>query len=238
MARTFYDSLGLNEDIELDLSMLEATGTLLHDESKNHSMATMHATLGTPVWLQLASGRYGISINAAYPTLDPDHFYDIPAADCTNLNFTTTDYSLAVWFYYGHTGATWDQNMMGKHTVDASGWESYLTEIGTLRYLTVRHHHGGTRTGFYSLGWVYNEWHLFGCSRIGTTGYMYRDGEPITTVSDVLQDPSSSVADDFRIGCQFTEDTNWWKARFYRPRAWSRGLSDDDHRLLYRLGYP
>jgi len=49
MARTFYDNLGLNEDIELDLSMLEATGTLLHDESKNHSTATQHTSIGTPL---------------------------------------------------------------------------------------------------------------------------------------------------------------------------------------------
>jgi len=48
MARTFYDSLGLNEDIQLDLSMLEATGELLHDESKNHSTATMRGRLSEP----------------------------------------------------------------------------------------------------------------------------------------------------------------------------------------------
>jgi len=63
VARTFYDSLSINEDIELDLSMLEATGGLLHDESKNHSTATQHAAIGVPLWMQLASGRYGISIN-------------------------------------------------------------------------------------------------------------------------------------------------------------------------------
>ena len=61
MARTFYDSLGLNEDIELDLSMLEATGNYLHDESKNHSMATMHSAIATPLWMQTSAGRFGIA---------------------------------------------------------------------------------------------------------------------------------------------------------------------------------
>ncbi len=91
MARTFYDNLELNTDIELDLSMLEAIGTLFHDESRNHSMATSHATLGNPLWMQLSASRYGLSINPALPLIDTRQFLDIPAADCTNLNFTSTD---------------------------------------------------------------------------------------------------------------------------------------------------
>jgi len=240
MARTFYDSLGLNEDIELDLSMLEATGELLHDESRNHSMATMHTALATPLWLQTSEGHFGIYLNRINPILDMDQYYDIPAADCTELNFTTTDYSLAVWFYWNTTDET-SQVVMGKYVVSDRGWEVYLTEIGALRYMSVRHHHAAgasLRTASYSLGWAFNVWHLFSYSKIGTTGYHYRDGEPITTVSDVLIDPESTVGDDFRIGCRFTEDSNWWKARFHRPRVWSRALTVDEHRLLYRLGYP
>ena len=236
MARTFYDSLGLNEDIELDLSMLEATGSYLHDESRNHSMATMHTALGTPLWLQTSEGHFGIYLNRIYPLLDVDQYYDIPAADCTELNFTTTDYSLAIWFYWTSTGRS--QIIMGKYFLDQSGWEVYLHDTGMHRYMTVRHHHGGTRTSSYSDGWAFNEWHLWSYSRIGATGYHYKDGEPITTISQVLQDPGSSVADDFRIGCRFTENDNWAKIRFHRPRAWSRGMLPDGHRLLYRLGYP
>jgi hypothetical protein len=240
MARTFYDDVGFNQDIELDLSMLEATGLITHDESGNRSMATMHWNLVRPLWLQTSSGRFGLSINPALPLIDTRHYLDIPAADCANLDFTTTDYSLAVWFYWGDSGST-SQVMMGKYVVSSRGWEVYLSEIGALRYLTVRHHHAGgasLRTASYSLDWVYSEWHLFSYSRIGTTGYHYRDGEPITTVSDVLIDPESSAADDFRIGCRYTEDSNWWKARFHRPRAWSRALTAADHRQLFAAGYP
>jgi len=236
MARTFYDSLALNDDIELDLSMLEATGSLLHDESKNHSMATMHSAIGTPLWLQTSASRFGIDLNRVYPTLDMQQYYDIPAADCKNLDFTSSDYSLAIWFYWSHTGSS--QIVMGKYVVDNSGWEAYLYFNGTNYFMTVRHHHGGTRTGNYSAGWVYSQWHLWSYSRTGTTCQHYRDGLPITTISDVLQDPSSSIANDWRLGCRFTEDSNWWKARFHRPRAWSRGLTADEHRLLFELGYP
>ena len=240
MARTFYDSLALNENIELDLSMLEASGSYLHDESKNHSMATMHTAIATPLWLQTSSGRFGIDLNRIYPLLDLNQYYDIPAADCTNLNFTSTDYSLAIWFYWSDSGET-SQVVMGKYVVSDRGWEVYLSEIGALRYMTVRHHHAAgasLRTASFSLDWVYNEWHLFSYSRIGTTGYHYRDGEPITTISDVLIDPESTVGDDWRLGCRFTEDANWLKAKFHRPRAWSKALTADQHRLLFRLGYP
>ncbi len=236
MARTFYDSLGLNEDIQLDLSMLEATGSLLHDESKNHSIATMHTSVGTPIWMQLSSGRYGIDLNRAYPLVDMKQYYDIPAADCINLDFTTTDYSLAIWFYWSFAG--YSQIIMGKYVVDASGWEAYLHNAGGVDSLTVRHHHGGTRTATYSVGWNQNQWHLWSYSRIGANAFHYRDGQPIATIGGLLLDPSSSVANDWRLGCRFTEDSNWLKARFYRPRAWSRALTADEHRLLYRLGYP
>jgi len=238
MTRTFYDNLGLNENIELDLSMLEATGVYLHDESKNHHIATQHATLGTPLWMQLASGRYGISINPAYPTVDTKQFYDIPAADCLNLDFTSGDYSLALWFYWTSTGSS--QILMSKYALDASGWEVYLYDTGINRYLTVRHHHGGTRTASYSNGWAFGEWHLWSYTRIGGMAYHYKDGELIATFisSGGLIDPVSSIADDWRFGCRYTEDQNWARVRFYRPRAWSKALTADEHRLLYRLGYP
>jgi len=236
MPATHYDSLALNEDIQLDLSMLEANGLFVHDESKNHSMATMHSSVGVPLWQQLAVGNFGLSINAIYPTLNTNQFLDIPAADCTNLNFTTTDYSLAMWFNWTDTGLS--QIMMGKYVVDSRGWEVYVTKIGAAESITVRHHHGGTRTATYSLGWTPGEWHLFSYSRIGANAYHYRDGVPIATIGGPLQDPASSLVDDFRIGCRYTEDMNWFKAKFHRPRAWSRALTADEHRLLYRLGYP
>ena len=236
MTRTFYDTIPLNREIQLDLSMLEATGLITHDESLNHSMATLHGTFLNPFWLQTTPGTYGLNMNWIYPTFDSEHFLDIPAADCVNLDFTTTDYSLAMWFNWTDTGLS--QVMMGKYVVDSRGWEAYVTKIGAAESITVRHHHGGTRTATYSLGWVVSEWHLWSYSRIGANAYHYRDGEPIATIGGPLQDPNSTIADDFRIGCRYSENANWFKGRFHRPRAWSRALIADEHRLLFRLGYP
>ena len=244
MARTFYDSLDLNTDIQLDLSMLEATGELLHDESKNHLIATRHGTLLVPQWQQTSPGRFGLKFNQPYPTIETEHYVDIPAAQTAILNFTATDYSLAIWFTW--TDTSYSQILFAKYAVDVSGWEAYVTKIGLAESITVRHHHAATtppgsmwpRTGNYSLGWTPGEWHLWGYSRIGATCQHYRDGQPITTFSDALVDPESSIARDVVIGCRFTHDANWFKGTLHRPRAWSRALSADEHRLLYRLGYP
>lgn len=241
MPSSFYDNLKLNEDIELDLSMLEATGELLHDESKNHSTALQHASIGTPTWLQLASSTYGISMNPAYPLLDSNHYYDIAAADCLNLDFTSGDYSLALWVYWIPTSLS--QVLMSKYVVSDCGWEAYLYDAGATHYLTVRHHHSAgasLRTASYSVGWPSAEWHLFSYSRIGTAAQHYRDGEPISTSISVggLIDPESNAVQDFRFGCRYTENADWFKGRFHRPRAWSRALSAEEHKILYRLGYP
>jgi hypothetical protein len=237
--RSFYDSLTLNDDIQLDLSMLEASGLLCHDESNNHSMATMQSAIGAPLWQQIAAGHFGVYLNLIYPTLNTNQFIDIPAADCANLDFTSGDYSLSFWFNWTDTGLS--QVIMGKYVVNSRGWEVYITKIGALEYMTVRHHHSAgatTRTASYSLGWETGEWHLFGYSRVGATCQHYMDGDPIATVSDLLIDPESSLSDDFRIGCRYTEDANWFKGKIHHPRVWSRALSGDEHRLLYRLGYP
>ena len=145
MARTFYDSLAINEDIQLDLSMLEATGPYLHDESKNHSTATVHYAFVSPLWQQIAGFQYGIYLNRAYPLFDTDEYYDIPAADCPNLDFTSGDYSLAMWFDWEFE--SYSQILMGKYIVDVCGWEAYLHFTGALGgILTVRQHYAGGRT--------------------------------------------------------------------------------------------
>jgi len=244
MARTFYDNLGLNEDIELDLSMLEATGTLLHDESKNHIVATQHKTAGTIVWDALAAGRYGIQLanQRILGSYINKQYLDAPAADTANLDFTSGDYSLAIWFRW-----IWDsysQILFGKYAVDTCGWEVYLHKASGNCSLTVRHHHSGEatdRTASYSYGWEDDStmW-LFSCSRVGATCQHYLNGLPITTIVSAggLIDPASSAARDLIIGKRFTGDQNYLYGHFHRPRAWSKALTVDEHRLLYRLGYP
>lgn len=244
MTRTFYDSLGLNEDIELDLSMLEAQGTILHDESKNHIIATQHKSAGTIVWDALASGRYGIFLNnqRIMGVYVAKQYLDAPAVDTLNLDFTNGDYSLAIWFRW--TFQTVSQILFGKYVVNNCGWEVYLHKSLGNCSVTVRHHHAGgatLRTASYSYGWEDDGTErLFSYSRIGGNCQHYLNGEPVTTVVSAggLIDPESSAARDLIIGVRYSLDTNFFYGHFHRPRAWSRALAPEEHRLLYRLGKP
>lgn len=230
MARTFYDSLGINEDIVMDMSMLEATGTITHDESKSGIVATLHNGV---IWDAIASGRHGVHLLEFV-----SRYLDASAADTTNLNFTTTDYSLVMWVYMSH----WlddDMVAMGRyHVVNRRGWEVYYYDPTNL--MTLRHHHAGTtptRTGAYSGGWLRDgQRRLFGVTREGATAQHYMNGQPVTTIISAggLVDPDTST-DDLVIGCRHTKDTNFWTGHLHRPRAWSRALSADEHRFIFEM---
>lgn len=230
MAHTHYDSLGINDSIELDLSMLESTGVITHDESKNHIIATLH---GGIVWNNLASGQYGLTLLELM-----SRYLDAPAADTTALNFTSSDYSLAIWVRPSHY-ADEDMIVMGRYAVDIRGWELYHSDRGGIHYMTLRHHHAGgatDRTAGYSVGWVQDgTYRLFGASRLGATMQHYMNGVPITTTISAggLINPATDTVDDLTIGCRFTKDDHFWTGAFYRHRAWSRALTHAEHAQMY-----
>jgi len=233
MARTFYDSLPINTDIQLDFSMLEATGLITHDESKNHIIGTFHNGI---LWQARAASHYGVRMHELL-----SRYLDAPVADTTALNFTSTDYSLAIWIDASHYH---DDNMivMGRYYVYdpdfpfimGRGWELYYYNPNNT--ITLRHHHGTTRTACYSTGWTYDgNMHLFGVSRRGGVGQHYRDGQPITTIISAggLLDPDTNTTYDLVMGCRWSKDRHFWTGQIHRPRAWSRALSDAEHRYIW-----
>lgn len=227
MPATYYDKLGLNTDIVLDWPMQEGTGTVIHDVSKSDIRGDL--ITGGPGFMWPAGGFYGIYIISAW-----EQYINCSAADCTELNFTSGDYSIAFWFNWAVDEYT--QMVMGKYVLDASGWEVYLYNSGATNIMTVRHNHGGTRSAGYSYGWTPGALHCFSMSRVGTTMQHYRNGVPVTTTAPALLDPGSSVANDLRCGVRYTENQNWFYGILCRPRIWSRALTADEHRQIYRQG--
>jgi hypothetical protein len=233
MAVTFYDNLPLNEDIVLDWPFLEGAGTVVHDQSKSGSNG-MLITGGLGFWwpAQIGNPFYGIYLFEVWT-----QYIRVLAADCKQLNFTSGDYSLSFWFNWVDTGDS--LIIMGKYAVDLRGWEVYLWRAaGPIDYLTVRHHHGGTRSSTYSTGWTPSTLHKFGYSRVGNTAQHYRNGLPIPTTVQAggLLDPSSSLLSNLVIGSRFTLDDDWYNGYLGRPRVWARALSDDHHRQLFTQG--
>lgn len=232
MAVTFYDNLPLNASIVLDWPFTEGKGSLVHDISKTRITGTLNGSMA-PIW-SAGTGQpyYGIYLFNTW-----SQYITAPAADTTDLNFTSGDYSLSCWINWVDTSTS--LIIMGKYIVSVRGWEVYLFKNGAIDYLTVRHHHSAgatTRTASYSTGWTESTLHLFGYTRIGTTAQHYRNGLPVTTVSDVLIDPESSVASDLVMGVRYTLDADYYNGYIGRPRAWARGLTDSDHRQLFAQG--
>ena len=222
-----YDKISYNNRMLLDLPFREGIGVVTQDVAKPHHPITM---VNTPTWAALDSGKMTLVLNGT------TQYLQCLAASCTDLDFTSGDFSIGGWIKWGDSAHD-SQIVIGRYEVSVSGWEVYLTESGALRYLTLRHHHAGgatTRTGAYSLGWAYDTlWH-FGISRIGTTAYFYRNGEPVTTVSDVLIDPETSPR-DLVIGVRgTTKDANYYNGSHIRLVIADEALTAEDWSNMYK----
>lgn len=227
-----YDKIAYNQRMLLDLPFREGIGLITQDVAKPRHVLTM---VNTPTWAALASSKMSLVLNGT------TQYLQCVAAVCTDLDFTSGDYSIGGWINWGNSAHD-SQIVIGRYEVSVSGWEVYLTEAGALRYLSLRHHHaaGATqRTGAYSLGWTYDTlWH-FGISRSGTSAQFYRNGEPITTVSDILIDPETSP-EDLVIGVRGeSKDSNYFNGPYARLFVTGEALTAEDWRNMYKnqVGY-
>lgn len=220
-----YDDIGYNQEMLLDLPLREGIGIVTMDVAKPHHVVDL---INTPAWTALGTGLM---------TLDFDgttEYMECAGAVSADLNFIAGDYSIGGWFNW--TDSIHDsQIIIARYEVSVSGWEVYLTEAGALRYLTLRHHHAGgatARTGSYSLGWVYGtNWH-FGISRSGASAQFYRNGEPITTVSDIMIDPETCNR-DLVIGTRYTKDANYFDGMRGRTIVSGKALSAEEWQAMY-----
>ncbi len=227
-----YDSLSYNQEMLLDLPLREGIGIVTMDVAKPHHVVNL---INTPTWTVLPSGLMTLNFDGM------TEYMECAGAVCADLNFMAGDYSVGGWFNWADSVHD-SQNLIGRYEVSVSGWEVYLTEAAALRYLSLRHHHAGTldpitgnpRTSAYSLGWAYGtNWH-FGISRIGNTAYMYRNGQPVTTVSEALIDPETS-ARDLVIGVRgVTKNANFFSNMRGRVIVSGKALTAEDWANMYQ----
>ncbi len=222
-----YDSLGYNQEMLLDLPLREGIGTITQDVAKPHHVVNL---INTPTWTALDNGLMTLNFNGT------TEYMECAGATCTDLDFTSGDYSIGGWFNWADSIHD-SQILIGRYEVSVSGWEVYLTEAGALRYLSLRHHHaaGATlRTGAFSLGWAYGtNWH-FGISRVGKKAYMYRNGRAVATTSDVLIDPETSPQ-DLVIGVRgVSKDSNYFNNMRGRIIVSGKALTAEEWLNMYK----
>ncbi len=229
-----YDKIAYNQRMLLDLPFREGIGTIIQDVAKPRHVVNL---IGAPTWLTLPSGKMALTLGG----WGSGDYAECLNAVCADLEFTSGDYSIGGWLDWQDTVED-SQIVIGRYEVSMGGWEVYFTEVGALRYLTLRHHHaaGATlRTGAFSLGWAYNTlWH-FGITRSGNTAQFYRNGLPVTTVSDVLIDPEATTQ-DLVIGVRYTKDANFLKtSSLARLVVSGEALTAEDWLNMYKnqVGY-
>ncbi len=223
-----YDNLNYNRRVLLDLPFREGIGTITQDVAQPHHPV---ALIGAPAWNALDSGKMALTLGG----FGSGDYTQCLNANSADLGFTSGDFSIGGWFTWEDTVED-SQILIARYELSVGGWEVYLTEVGALRYLTLRMHHAGgatIRTGAYSLGWAYSTLSHFGISRSGTSAQFYRNGVAVTTVSDVLIDPEATTQ-DLVIGIRYTKDANYLKGRLPRLFVAEEALTAEDWSNMYK----
>jgi len=223
------DKARINHDLLLFVPYREMTGQVPMDRAKPHHPLTGHN-------LTWASG--GVMTPSNIPTCVFDggtSYIDSPAADTADLNFTTGDYSIGLWFSYQVTGVS--QILIGRYGIDLDGWELYVYDVnGTLN---LRHSHSSlapTHTGCYSVGWPTSQWHFAGISRSGAYPLHYRNGAPVEMAYDVggLSDPDTCNR-DLVIGVRYTKNATWYSGYQALLRVWGRALEEWEFKQIWEM---
>lgn len=239
MAIIAYDKKSVYHNLLLALPFREATGLITRDRATPHHQDV--DLVGAPSWVSLANGLGVLDFNAAAVS----HYLECLAVNTADLNFTTGDYSIAVWVNHKDTGHFQPKIVVGRYGVDLDGWEIYLETNAILgvHYLEHRHHHAShaptLRTGCYSTGWTPDTgWALIGITRHKSGGVSYpqhyRNGTllEMTWVTGGMLDPDTCNR-DLVIGARFTKDQDWYDGRMWNLRIWNRELSEDEMRFLF-----
>lgn len=216
-----YDKVALNHGLLLDLPFDEAMGTIAHDRAKPHHELTLS---GTPTWTQLASGLTVMEFGGG-------DFLECPAASCTDLDFTTGDFTLAAWIKF--TGSLSDI-IVCRGLFDADGW-NWLIIFAipcVIQFQTCQA--GATQYTQGDIGDAKNNWCLLGLSRSGANAIPYKNGVA-TTISFVGThiDPVTS-ARKLHVGISDNEISYPFNGQMYRPRIWGRKLTTADWMNLFQ----
>jgi len=219
-----YDKLPINHGILLDLTFEEMIRLLAHDRAKPHHIHTLH---GTPTWSSLANGLPYLNFNSMHPD-----WLDCPAADTVDLDFTSGDFSIALWLYTpmppGVPGM-----IMGRGEVVADGWYMIQTD-GVLMFATSQA--GAVQTTDSVIFLDALEWRLVGVSRSGASARIFGNGEDITLTPATHIDPRTSNR-ELHIGISDNEIGAPLHGKIAGgpcgPRIWGRKLEALEMRQIF-----
>jgi len=155
----------------------------LHETSGTHYDSTDNSTDGTPA---LTIDQDAIGQIAGCDDFDGAGYVNLGSTGV--LDFTEGEITISFW---ANPDAKANQyfNIHGSYGV-SNTYYTYLDYAGRIYFRFVR---DGVTTQAYSVvdGYVAGELHRYTLTRIGNTGYIYRDGTDITDHSDTLNYPKT-----------------------------------------------
>jgi len=216
-----YDKHSLNYQMVLDLPFTEETGLLVYSVSKNHIVATLH---GVPTWQQFINGLQYLDFD---PT-NPD-WLDVPGVDSYDLDFTSGNFSLAVWARVDDLST--HRYLMVRGLANTDGWLFFVQDTGRIGFATCQA--AATQASYSAAGDIVTAaFALIGMSREGADVWLYKNGIDVTDAPDTHINPLTS-ARELHIGILDDEINNPWDGGMHRPRAWNRRLSAAEHMAIF-----
>lgn len=216
-----YDKHSLAYQLELDVKMEEEIGTLAYCRSRNDIVMTLH---GVPTWQQFINGLQYLDFD---PT-NPD-WLDAPQADTTRLNFTVSDFSIAVWARVDDLSA--NRMLLCRGLLNTDGWHCAILMDGSFVLYTSQA--GANQSTLSFVGEVdVGIWYLLGFSRTGTVVRCYKNGQDVTETEGAHVNPLTS-ARELHIGIYDNEVGSPFDGGMHRPRVWSRYLEPWEHMQIY-----
>ena len=206
-----FDSIPYNQELLLSLQFREGTGTQTFDYAKPHHPTTV---AGIPVWSNTDTGLSVLVFDGN------DDQVTVTGANSMDLDFTTENFTCAVWAYHDDQSSA--HVIMNRGTLDTNGWEWYTA----VNNLALRTNQAGSREGASGMGFIaVDTWQFLVTVRDGLIGRAYCNGEARYTLQSAngLLDPASAGAHTFYVGNN--PHTNWYDGMMWNPRLWPRALS-------------
>jgi hypothetical protein len=198
------------QDLWLWLPFTEGTGTLTHDHSIwRVTPFTLHG-VGW-VWAGINSVQV-LDFNAGVPS-----WLDCPALTSAKLDFTSGDFSMAVWAVKSDPAT---RTLLCRGLANTDGWFMQVSNAQRLSFATCQ---AGLTQATYSAICALFEWNLWGVSRRGGDVKTFVNGQDITDVPDIHTDPTTANR-ELHVGILDDEAGAPWHGSMWNPRIWGRYL--------------
>jgi hypothetical protein len=177
---------------------------------------------------------YGHPCTKAGALWSPNGFYSDGADDYISanptpiMNFVTSNFSSCIWLLSLYTGAAKNEMIISRGSYGIDGW-TFITYSGAFYFkvhqASPAQKFAGTATTCREVG----KWMFISFVRIGTRGYIYKNGIDVTAYSETLYDPTPTNRSFI---LSFPSPFSFY-GYIALPAIYSRALSPFDIRTIF-----